>query len=216
MSSELSSNTASSSRSSTPATVKSAKGRDLGLAKLIQTQAAKTTGKASKKTPVDKFQETRSAETARLREKTRMLHEEKMARLANKKLKYEMANREAAAHRTSQLELLRLQIQLETVKAQAVAPALPSHSHGVSWDLPIAGGLNARHGSQSASDQLTPSWPHLRGPGIAEGDGGVKGIPMRAPFSLHGLDEDSPGASNYHFQGSNNPGMLSFDNVNLF
>ena len=89
---------ASSSHLSTLATVKSAKGHDLGLVKLIQTQTAKTTGKASKKTPVDKFQETHLAETAHLQEKTHMLHEEKMVHLANKKLKYKMANREEVAH----------------------------------------------------------------------------------------------------------------------
>ena len=98
MPSEFSSNTASSSHSSTPATVKSAKGHDLGLAKLIQTQATKTTGKASKKTPVDKFQEIHLAETAHLWEKTHMLHEEKMAHLANEKLKYKMANQEVVVH----------------------------------------------------------------------------------------------------------------------
>lgn len=58
-----------------------------------------------------------------------MLHEEKMAHFEVKKLKYTMANQEAVAQQAAQLELLHLQIQLKTVKAQAAVLALLQPLH---------------------------------------------------------------------------------------
>lgn len=89
-------------------------GCDLGLAKRATSLAAAP--KPSKKTPVDRFQDSRAAESTRVQEKMRMQHEEKMARLSNKKLKYELSHKAAADDRASQLEMLRLRIEL--AKAQ--------------------------------------------------------------------------------------------------
>jgi hypothetical protein len=143
------------------------KGRDAGLVKLLYSQATKAKGKALKKSPVEKFQDSKTAETSRLQEKARMAHEQKMARLANKKLKYEMANQEANAQRTAQLELLRLQIKLETVKAQASMSAvrrsppimntnLPNQMGSLSrgWEFPTA--VDGHRMGQASRE--VPSW----------------------------------------------------------
>lgn len=198
-SSSWSSKTPSSTRSNTPATAGSAGGRDLGLAKLAQMQATKSTGKAIKKTPVEKFQETRTAEISRLREKVRMLHEEKMARFEVKKLKYAMANQEAVAQRTAQLELLRLQIQLETVKAQAAVPALLQPLHRPSWDLPMA-----------TESEL---WGDL---GPMGGDNTAGRTSLSNALTFRELDKGVSEAGNYSFPGSNKPMTGSFDADNVF
>lgn len=141
------------------------KGQDAGLAKLLYLQATKAKGKALKKSPVEKFQDSKTAETSRLQEKAHMAHEQKMAHLANKKLKYEMANQEANAQRMAQLELLCLQIQLETVKAQASMSAvrppimntnLPNQMGSLSrgWEFPTT---MDGHCIGQASQEV-PSW----------------------------------------------------------
>lgn len=141
-----------------------------------------------------------------------MLHEEKMARLANKKLKYEMASREATAQRTAQLEVLHLQIQLETVKAQAVAPPLSKHSRRASWDSPMAARSEGNHANQSMGEQHVLSWEGL---GTEGSDNRVESTPVPGAlnFAFHG---DVSEGGNYNFQSGNNPSIGSFDANNYF
>lgn len=132
------------------ATIKPLGGRDLGLAKAARAPsvvAAKT--KPVKKSAVEKFQDGRTADSIRLREKTLLLHEAKMAHLANKKLKMEMAHKETMARGASGIELLRLQIQLETVRSR--------NSAVTTGYSPTPGFTDSTH---SPSTPNTPSFPN--------------------------------------------------------
>lgn len=106
---------------STPS--KSLGGRDEGLAKRSRaTGAAKQ--KPAKKSQLDQLQENRSADITRVREKSSMVHAEKMAGIASKRAKRESeaAFKESEAKRQSELEMMRMQIQLETLRAQGPGP----------------------------------------------------------------------------------------------
>lgn len=105
------------------------------MAKFARTQGISvgqghTKAKTTKRNAVDQFQDSRTAESAHIQEKNCMAHDEKMARLAIKKIKYEMTGREAADTRKSAIEVLQLQIQLENLKSQNLArgaiPTLPT------------------------------------------------------------------------------------------
>jgi len=92
--------------------------RSKGTAAVTSSQT--TSGKtASQKTAVEKFNDYRSTESARLEERRKREHDLKMAQASNKRLKYEfkLKNAEAERHnadaeRQARLKELELQIQL--------------------------------------------------------------------------------------------------------
>lgn len=147
--------TSSSTRSSTPASIKSLGG--LAARDTAKAGVKGVAAKGVKKTPVDKFHETRLAESHRVTEKNRMAHEAKMARLANKKFKYEKASNQAAQQ--AQLEMMKMQIQLETIRGQNLA-AQTLQAAGPSY-AGVGGEFDEFSGSSASSVAYSSPSPFL-------------------------------------------------------